>query len=357
MHLLFRPCRFIFHTIAEMKLPSSKVLVCLLCCLFSVSVNKVSAAEPKDTIRIGVFIESLYDLNFSIYSYHTNFWMWSVVDGDVNKDGKVNDADSIASMERIKMIELSNAKEYQYSHQMAYRTVTNGQIYWWATQFCKADIYQQWAIDNYPFDDQNIELKFESSAFDTTQAIMLNSDDTITFKDDINLIGWKISKGKISSSIVKYGTDFGDPAGNGTSYYSRVVFAIGLKRISAAAYFIKLCLGVFIAFLVAMLGFAIGAPHLESRFGLGVGALFAVTANKYVVDSSIPESATNSLVDKIHEVTFVYILFILAASAVALILHSQKKDDARIFFDKVSGTVILVTYFLILLTLGLAASS
>ena len=328
----------------------------ILFVLLALSAGKLNAQATKDTLRMGIFIESIYDLDFAAYSYDANFWMWSIAKGDLNDDGKIDDADSLASLERIEAIGLSNAKEYKYSHKTAFRVEKNGSTYWWAEQFCEASIYQKWFLDNYPFDNQDLTLKFENSAFDTSEVIMVNEQDSMTFKDDINLIGWKIANSHIESSIVKYNTDFGDPNGDGTSFYSRVVFNIELQRIAAPAYFIRLCLGVFIAFLVAMLAFGISPPDLDSRFGLGVGALFAVAANKYVVDSSIPENATNCLVDQIHELTFVYILFSLVASVLVLILHKRGKHRQMTQFNIGSAVVVFVTYMSFLVVLGLIAN-
>ena len=166
---------------------------------------------------------------------------------DLNGDGKIDMDDSLASMDRLNMIELSNAKDYAYSHQTASLVKTKTGSYWWADDFCKATIYQRWFLDNYPFDKQRIVLKFESSAYDTSQLIMLNEQDTLTFKKDINLIGWNISRSLIHSHINTYNSDFGDPSGNGTSSYSRVIYVIELLRVSATAFFMKLCLRVFIA--------------------------------------------------------------------------------------------------------------
>lgn len=315
-----------------------------------------SANAQKDTIKIGVFIESLYDINFAAYSYNTNFWMWSVAKGDLNGDGLVNGDDSTASLERIKLIALSNAKEYEYSNQMAFRVESNGKTVWWATQFCRAIVYQQWELESYPFDGQQMILKFENTAFDTTQAIMLNGQDVMPFKDDINLVGWNIDSSRIHSNIVKYNTDFGDPNGNGTSYYSRVVFTIYLQRIAAFSYFAKLCLGAFVAFLVALLMFAIGSPGMESRFGLGVGALFAVAANKYVVDLSIPENTTNCLIDKIHELTFVSILVTLVASVVSVYLERSGNIRSRKRLDFISALVVTIFYVLVIWQFGLVAN-
>lgn len=306
------------------------------------------ASATKDTLRIGIFYESIYDVDLANYSYGTNFWMWSVVQGDVNEDGVIDDKDSLASIDRISLIEISNAKDYTYSHQSTQRSIVNGQTLWWASQFCKASIYQKWSLNNYPFDKQKLVLKFENSSYDTSQAIMLNEQDSLTFKRDINLLGWNIIGSHIHSRTVEYKTDFGDPNGKGTSAYSRVVFAIDIERLEAVKFFIKLCLGVFVAFLVALIVFGIGPSGMDSRFGLGIGALFAVAANKYVVDANIPQNATNCLVDKVHEMTLVYILFILVANIISLRLHEGEKSWTRKRFDKLSFITLLLSYISIL---------
>jgi hypothetical protein len=336
------------YYITPMKFHLKTILAFPLCAMLCFGSYKSMATDTRDTVRIGIFFESIYDIDFANYSYNTNFWMWSVVKGDINGDGLINDDDSVASMDRIKSIELSNAKEYKYSHQTTSRVQVKGGTYWWAQQFCNASLYQKWRLDNYPFDKQNIRLKFESSLYDISQVIMLNEQDSLTFKKDINLIGWTISESKIRSRTVQYNTDFGDPNGQGTSAYSRVTFIIQLQRIDATGFFTKLCLGAFIAFLVSLLVFFIGPSNIDPRFGLGIGALFAVVANKYVVDSSIPDSATNCLVDKIHEITFVYILVSLICSAISLHLFELEKDLHRKRFDWAAAAVLFFSYLAII---------
>lgn len=315
------------------------------------------ASDEKDTTRIGIFLESIYDLDFANYNYATNFWMWSVVRGDVDGNGVIDGEDSLASLERINNIELSNAKIYDYSHQSSTRVESKGATYWWAAQFCRATIYEKWNLNNYPFDKQKVILKFESSAYDTSQVIMLNEQDSLTFKKDINIIGWEILRSKIRSRIVSYDTDFGDPNGNGKSSYSRVVYIIELQRLSTVAFFVKLCMGVFIAFLVAVIVFWISPSSMDSRFGLSIGALFAVTANKYVVDSTIPQTATNCLIDKVHEATFVYILLIIISCIIALKLHERNKHDHRHRFDRLAFGALLISYIIVIVTFMVMAQS
>ncbi len=283
--------------------------------------------------------------------------MWSITKADVNGDGIINEADSLAALDQINMIELSNAKDYSFSHQSASRIKADdgNTNYWWAGQFCKASVYEKWKLNNYPFDKQKLMLKFENTAYDTSQLIMLNEMDSLTFKKDINLMGWNIADGKIYSRTIQYNSDFGDPNGSGKSSYSRVAYAIDLERISPDSFFIKLCLGVFIAFMVALIVFGISPEHIDSRFGLGIGALFAVAANKYVVDSNIPQTATNCLVDKVHEITFFYILLILIATIVSLMLHERSKHPQRKTFDIAAGITLLLSYIGIIATLWVIA--
>ena len=116
--------------------------------------------------------------------------MWSITKADVNGDGVINEADSLAALDEINMIELSNAKDYTFSHQSASRIKADdgSTNYWWAGQFCKANVYEKWQLNNYPFDRQNLLLKFENTAYDTSLLIMMNEMDSLTFKKDIN--GW-----------------------------------------------------------------------------------------------------------------------------------------------------------------------
>ena len=326
----------------HVKLRTGQLFLCFV--MLIAFTSNTNAADKKDTVNIGIFTESIYDLDFAAYSYGTNFWMWSVVPGDLDGDGKTNERDSLASIDRINMIEISNAKDYTYSHQSSTKVISNGRTYWWAEQFCKATIYQKWALENYPFDKQKLSLKFESSQFDTSQVIMWTDQDSLNFKKDINLIGWNILRSKSSAQTITYNSDFGDPNGNDTSAYSRVTYNIQLERIDAGGFFLKLCLGVFIAFLVAIIVFAINPSNMDSRFGLGIGALFAVAANKYVVDSNIPQSATNCLVDKVHEITFVYILLILVCTVISLRLHESALHPERTRFDIIAGLTLLFSY-------------
>ena len=128
------------------------------------------------------------------------------------------------------------------------------------------------------------------------------------FNDRIDIKGWRVDSSKIWNGVSHYKSNFGDPTLNGESQYSKVHYTIFLSRESWSLFF-KLFTGCYVAFLVSFLVFFIKPIYVDPRFGLSIGGLFAAVGNKYVVDANIPSSISFTLVDKIHDITFVYISY------------------------------------------------
>jgi cytochrome c biogenesis factor len=105
-------------------------------------------------------------------------------------------------------------------------------------------------------------------------------------------------------------------------------------------------LGMYIAFLIAYVCFYIHSDGMDSRFSLSVGALFAVIGNKYIIDSSLPESTSFTLVDTLHGLTLSCILIIVAATAYSLILVKNNQMQKAKKFDMYSAQILLLLYVL-----------
>lgn len=114
---------------------------------------------------------------------------------------------------------------------------------------------------------------------------------------------------------------------------------------------------MYLAFLIAYVCFFIHSDSMDSRFGLSVGALFAVIVNKYIIDSSLPESSSFTLVDTLHGITLLFILIVITANAYALRLIKQNKIPKSVQFDNITGFILLASYIsLNALFIGRAAS-
>lgn len=116
---------------------------------------------------------------------------------------------------------------------------------------------------------------------------------------------------------------------------------------NAFGLFMKIFLGMYIAFLISMLSFTPHPSELEPRFGLPVGGLFAAVGNKYIIDSLLPETSDFTLVDTLHSFTFIAIFITLLISALALKLHDNGKTEQSLRLSKI-GSWIVMTGFVLL---------
>jgi hypothetical protein len=85
---------------------------------------------------------------------------------------------------------------------------------------------------------------------------------------------------------------------------------------------------VIVSTLVAFVAFLIKPTDLDPRFGLGVGALFAVAASWFIVSSLVPDSAVLTLADMVHVISMVMIFVSVVVSARAL-WHAESGRDAQ----------------------------
>jgi len=117
----------------------------------------------------------------------------------------------------------------------------------------------------------------------------------------------------------------------------------------------KMLTGTYVAFLISCLVFFVSSENQDSRFGLCVGGLFAAIGNKYIVESVVATSATNTLMDNVHNLTFTFILLIVGIIIISLYLHESgdenkkrqsRKLDRWAFFSVVT-LFVLINAFMI----------
>ena len=204
-----------------------------------------------------------------------------------------------------------------------------------------------WKIGHFPFDKQMLRLSFENSQYDSDSLIFIRDTLGKHYDPMFTLKGWDIDSFNIATRIKKYETAFGDDTQlKPESEYSSYVVKIAVSR-NAADLFWKMFLGMYVAFLIAYICFYIHADNIDSRFGLSVGALFAAVGNKYVIDASLPETSTFTLVDTLHCCTLFFIFLVITASAYSLSLNKQNKIQQANRFDMVAAQVLLLLYLLV----------
>lgn len=304
-----------------------RILFFTLCCCLSFVAD--GQETPPDTVTTGIYITSIHDIDFKQKEYTINFWLWLKYK---NRD-----------FDFSKNLEIPQAKSVDKS----FYTVdsSNGRIYMLMKLQCV--MKDNWKIGNFPFDRQKLRLSLENSQYDSRSLVFAVDTLGNHYDPKFTLRGWNIDSFDISDTTKSYETTFGDESlSKPHVVYSSYKVKIGIKR-DAGELFWKMFLGMYVAFLIAYICFYIHADNIDSRFGLSVGALFAAIGNKYIIDSSLPESNSLTLVDTLHGITLLFIFLIVAASAYAL--HIVKKDrlSKANRFDMIAAQVLLALYIII----------
>jgi hypothetical protein len=286
------------------------------------------AKEVPDTVYTGIYITSVHDIDFKEKQYTINLWLWLKYKNP--------------AFDFSKYLEVPMAKTFEKSYYNA-DTLEDGSIYMLMKLQCI--MKDSWKIKSFPFDKQKLRFSIENSQYDASTLVF--AEDTVgEHYSKWTTTGWNIitDSFRISSGTKKYETAFGDPEAIGAkSEFSAFKMQILIERDSWGI-FLKLFIGMYISFLLSFLCFFIPNENIESRFSLSVGSLFAVIGNKYVIDSSLPESTSFTLVDSLHGLTLVFVFIVVACSVYSLKLIKESKKEKALLFDKVMGTLLLLSY-------------
>ena len=293
-------------------------------------VSAVSGARPgaPDSVLVGVYINSVHDIDFVEKEYTLNLWLWLKYR---NK-----------GFDFSKYLEVPMAKTVDKSFYNV-DTLEDGRIYMLMKLQCV--MKDNWKIENFPFDRQKLRFSIENSQYDKDSLVFVI--DTLgKHYSKWTTSGWTINPDsfKISTGIKKYETAFGDPTMDEPhSEFSTYKFQIVMERESWGL-FLKLFIGMYVSFLLSYLCFFINPDNVDSRFSLSVGSLFAVIGNKYIVDSSLPESTSFTLVDSLHGLTLSFVFAVVACSAYVLKLIKQDKYHQIKRFDQQASRILLGIY-------------
>lgn len=297
----------------------------LFICIFM----PISAPLPaqQDSCRIGLYINSLTDFDIANQSFSSDFWLWFNYRND---SLVINDA-----------IEIAHAKEFSSTN---FSSEKKGDMNW-AQMKNKAVIEKQWDVTNFPFDKQKLTIEIENSYYDADELEFIPDTENSRIDSNLKLKEWNIDSMTFSSMDKIYNTTYGDPELTGSSTYPAVVSEIYLTRAHSWNTFFKMLTGVYIAFAIILLAFFVKPTD---RLGLCVGGLFAVVGNKYIIESSVPSTVSNTLLDNIHNLTFVFIFIVLVLAVLSFRWQERGDDKSALNAKKLDMTAFAVVAVLYL---------
>ncbi|OQP65926.1 hypothetical protein A3860_15160 [Niastella vici] len=296
-------------------------------CFASLCASAKDAPDIKpDTVKAGIYITSIHDIDFKQKEYTVNLWLWLKYR---NRDFNFYDN-----------LEVPGAKEVTKS----FVTVDSSGDKIYMQMKLQCVMKDNWKIGNFPFDVQKLRFSIENSQFDSRYLVFVADTVGDHYDKKFAMSGWAIDSCIIATGIKKYETAFGDERFQKPhTEYGNFKVRLSVHR-DAMDMFWKLFLGMYIAFLIAYVCFYIHSDGMDSRFGLSVGSLFAVIGNKYIIDSSLPESNSFTLVDTLHGLTLFFIFSVISSTAWSLQLVKKGKVKEANRFDMIMAQVLLLIY-------------
>ncbi|MEQ1586789.1 MAG: hypothetical protein ABL895_12965 [Cyclobacteriaceae bacterium] len=310
---------------------------CLILVVLFIFTSAISTVAQPDTVSVGAYVISVHDINFRDKEYTMRFWLWFVYD---NPD-----------FDFSTQLDIPNAKSIEEPEIIM--DSLNGKA--WAIMKMKSTMKESWNVRDFPFDKQHLKVQIENTLFDNSSLVFKPDVKGSRFDNKEAIDGWDIVNFSVTESTNDYETGFGDPdPDRSLQYFSSFLIEMDIQR-DAWGLFMKIFIGMYIAFLISIISFTPHPSEFEPRFGLPVGGLFATVGNKYIIDSILPESSSFTLVDTLHTLTFLAIFSTLVVSAIALNQSDKGNKEASERVNSVGSKVVIYTYVIAnLIFIGLA---
>jgi len=301
--------------------------------LLLASVHCSAQNTGPDTVKVGIYITSIHDIDFKQKEFTATFWLWLRYKN--------------LELDFDRYLEIPQAKTVNKSFSSTTIDSTLGTPEAYVLLKIQCVMKDSWRIENFPFDVQKLRISVENSQFDSSALVFVPDTLGENYDKRFTLRGWTIDSCLLSVGIKTYETSFGlDSTTKPISKYSAFRVRLSMHR-EAMGIFWKLFLGMYIAFLIAFICFFIHHDSMDSRFGLSVGSLFAVIGNKYIIDSSLPETTSFTLVDTLHGLTLFFIFIVIAATTYSLKLSKTHRGEKGDRFDNRMAVAMGLLYIIL----------
>lgn len=288
-------------------------------------------------IPVGIFVTSLYDLNFANNKYSITAWIWATYDPKRLIDG-------YAFFDRIEIV---NAREWSLSPTEHFIINNPDGTQRSMTKFT-AVINQDWDIHYFPFDKQHLHIVIESVELDSTAITFVPDVKNSSVSEDFSLSSWHISPIQLKAIDYEYPTTFGDTSGI-KGVYPRIIINIPIER-QGFRIFITTFLGFFISYIVISVLVAFDKDMFASRISLILSALFAAVGNKYTTDFLFPPHPGFSLSDLVQVTTFAIVVMGLVNTVIVLKLAKTGHVEFAYKLDLWVAIITTPIYPIIILT-------
>lgn len=288
-------------------------------------------AEPAKVV-VGSYVNKVQGLNFKDNKYTLDFFLWF----RWKAEGALADYKPLDSFELVNgYVESKGSIVEKKVGDMNYAAVR-----------VTATMSENWQLEKFPFDRHKIEVFVEDSNASANDLVFVPDVVNSKLGDEIDLAGWTPSNfiAQVRSKV--YHSNYGDPSlpTDARSEFSRFAFTMDLHRQTFGSA-IKLLSTVLLATAVAFVAFMVKPSDLDARFGMGVGALFAVAASAFIASSSVPDSGVMTTADSMHMVALAFIFGTLLISAICLKFEVSGREALAFHIDHICVVLLPALFY------------
>lgn len=207
----------------------------------------------------------------------------------------------------------------------------------------QATVFHDYDVHRYPLDSHLLTIDIEDENLDANTLVYVTDANT-AIDPDLSVPGWSVQLNEPKIEVHEYPTNYGLKfSGQTASTYSRAVFQIELLRSDLGPLFKQFWISA-LSVILGLLAFRVRATDLDARFGLGVGSIFAASANAFVIADSLPQSTEITLAEQINFLSIGTIFLCVALSVWSLRICYRGRDAVSEKLDLWAMMVIGIGY-------------
>lgn len=311
----------------------NKKFLLLLLLIMSNSVYS-NYSNIKDTLKVGVYVDNIYEINYLNSNFKTTFYVWFISNKELKTENLNNDITNFLDIDRI--------VDYKSLLVESYKQNQNNKTKYYYLNKVNATILNNMDVSKFPFDIQKLKIYLELNTHYKGEYVVILDRKNSKLKPNF-IDKWHVGNVDFKLDSKNWDSNFGDLK-NDTYQLDAININIPLIRASWTIYW-KLFVVLYISFFLTSLSVFLPNKQSEEKLALIVGSLFTAIGNKYITESYLPISDTFNLSDKLHVITFMFIAFftIYAIFEQRAKLKDNLKKDYIVFFFSILIYVIIIS--------------
>ena len=277
-------------------------------------------AQAPVKVQVGAYLLRISNVSQKDGTFNADLWLWFRWKGDAKP---------------YESFEIANGQINSRSEAV----VSQDDGFNYTSVRVQATIFHDYDVRRFPLDNHVLTIEIEDENLDSS-ALEYVPDEGIALDPGLRVPGWSVALRTPAVEQHVYPTNYGlRSSGSKQSTYSRFVVPVSLERTSYAALLKEFWIAA-LSVLLGLLAFRVKATDLDARFGLGVGSIFAASANAFVISDNLPKTAAVTMAEQINFLAIGTIFLSVFISIASLRLCYQGREEASERLDRWALVII-----------------